>query len=103
MHICKATGLHVLCPIVRVFSTLQVKPDSGYWKGASYDFTFTIPALYPHDPPKVRGMSHTGRRSIPLLVPLLHGTLRHRLKPDSREDVSSVGESANRAREGRKE
>lgn len=33
---------------------LQVKPDSGFWKGASYDFTFTIPALYPHDPPKVR-------------------------------------------------
>lgn len=31
----------------------QVKPDSGFWKGASYHFTFTIPALYPHDPPKV--------------------------------------------------
>lgn len=31
----------------------QVQPDSGFWKGASYNFTFTIPALYPHDPPKV--------------------------------------------------
>lgn len=31
----------------------QVKPDSGFWTGASYHFTFTIPALYPHDPPKV--------------------------------------------------
>eukprot|EP00611_Tribonema_gayanum_P025885 TRINITY_DN6013_c1_g3_i2.p1 TRINITY_DN6013_c1_g3~~TRINITY_DN6013_c1_g3_i2.p1 ORF type:complete len:172 (-),score=47.91 TRINITY_DN6013_c1_g3_i2:1182-1697(-) len=30
-----------------------VTPDSGYWKGASYNFTFTIPGHYPHDPPKV--------------------------------------------------
>ncbi|CAB1096122.1 unnamed protein product [Ectocarpus sp. CCAP 1310/34] len=32
---------------------VKVQPDSGFWKGASYHFTFTIPALYPHDPPKV--------------------------------------------------
>jgi len=32
---------------------IDVKPDSGYWKGAQYNFTFTIPALYPHEPPKV--------------------------------------------------
>lgn len=37
---------------------LQVKPDSGFWKGASYDFTFTIPALYPHDPPKVNPVTN---------------------------------------------
>ncbi|CAM9160325.1 unnamed protein product [Discosporangium mesarthrocarpum] len=32
---------------------VEVTPDSGFWKGASYNFTFTVPALYPHDPPKV--------------------------------------------------
>ena len=30
-----------------------IKPDSGYWKGATYKFVFTIPSHYPHSPPKV--------------------------------------------------
>ena len=30
-----------------------VTPDTGFWKGATYHFTFTIPAMYPHEPPKV--------------------------------------------------
>jgi ubiquitin-conjugating enzyme E2 M len=30
-----------------------VCPDTGPWNGASYQFSFTIPALYPHEPPKV--------------------------------------------------
>mmetsp|Transcript_15411 Transcript_15411/g.21084 ORF Transcript_15411/g.21084 Transcript_15411/m.21084 type:complete len:220 (-) Transcript_15411:1677-2336(-) len=30
-----------------------VKPDSGFWSGARYNFTFSIPAGYPHEPPKV--------------------------------------------------
>lgn len=45
--------LHVPPWIARLEFVRQVKPDSGFWKGASYHFTFTIPALYPHDPPKV--------------------------------------------------
>ena len=32
---------------------VTVSPDSGYWAGAKYPFTFAIPALYPHEPPKV--------------------------------------------------
>jgi ubiquitin-conjugating enzyme E2 M len=31
----------------------EVTPDSGYWSGVTYTFTFVIPALYPHEPPKV--------------------------------------------------
>ena len=31
----------------------HVTPDSGYWTDCTYTFTFTIPALYPHEPPKV--------------------------------------------------
>jgi len=30
-----------------------ITPDSGFWTGARYPFTFAIPALYPHEPPKV--------------------------------------------------
>jgi len=32
---------------------VTVSPDSGFWKGATYKFTFSIPADYPHKPPKV--------------------------------------------------
>lgn len=32
---------------------VTVTPDSGFWVGAKYPFTFAIPALYPHEPPKV--------------------------------------------------
>ena len=30
-----------------------VAPDSGFWKGATYQFSFNIPPDYPHKPPKV--------------------------------------------------
>ncbi|RYH26039.1 ubiquitin-conjugating enzyme E2 [archaeon] len=33
--------------------TVTVSPDSGFWSGAKFVFYFTIPALYPHEPPKV--------------------------------------------------
>ena len=32
---------------------VQVIADTGFWKNAKYLFTFGIPALYPHEPPKV--------------------------------------------------
>lgn len=32
---------------------VTVTPDTGFWKGATYNFAFAIPALYPHEPPKV--------------------------------------------------
>jgi ubiquitin-conjugating enzyme E2 M len=32
---------------------VAITPDTGFWKGAKYDFTFQIPAHYPHNPPKV--------------------------------------------------
>ena len=31
-----------------------VAPDSGHWAGFQYTFKFTVPDMYPHDPPKVR-------------------------------------------------
>lgn len=32
---------------------LTVTPDTGYWKGASYEFNISVPPDYPHKPPKV--------------------------------------------------
>ena len=32
---------------------VTIAPDSGYWVGAKYNFTFVIPPSYPHEPPKV--------------------------------------------------
>ena len=41
-------------PSVLTTFVCSVTPDSGYWKGCKYDFTFSIPDLYPHEPPKVK-------------------------------------------------
>jgi len=32
---------------------VTVSPSDGYWKGARYKFTIKIPAMYPHEAPKV--------------------------------------------------
>jgi len=32
---------------------VYIKPDEGYWRGAKYQFTFSVPDHYPHSPPKV--------------------------------------------------
>ena len=32
---------------------VAVSPDTGMWKGARYNFSFSIPTDYPHKPPKV--------------------------------------------------
>ena len=31
-----------------------VAPDDGHWKGFQYTFQFTVPDMYPHEPPKVK-------------------------------------------------
>jgi ubiquitin-conjugating enzyme E2 M len=33
---------------------ISVKPDSGYYAHGVFRFTFAVPAMYPHEPPKVR-------------------------------------------------
>lgn len=30
-----------------------VKPDTGLWAGGTFKFSIKIPAMYPHEPPKV--------------------------------------------------
>eukprot|EP00922_Rhytidocystis_sp_ex-Travisia-forbesii_P059140 GHVS01087631.1.p1 GENE.GHVS01087631.1~~GHVS01087631.1.p1 ORF type:complete len:192 (-),score=37.91 GHVS01087631.1:105-680(-) len=31
-----------------------ITPEEGFWKKASYRFSFVVPPNYPHDPPKVK-------------------------------------------------
>ena len=31
---------------------VQMTPNDGYWKGATFDFTVSVPKDYPHVPPK---------------------------------------------------
>jgi ubiquitin-conjugating enzyme E2 M len=33
---------------------ITIKPDSGYYAHGVFRFTFAVPAMYPHEPPKVR-------------------------------------------------
>lgn len=33
--------------------SVSICPDSGFWRGATYHFTFDVPGDYPHKPPKV--------------------------------------------------
>lgn len=33
---------------------IMIKPDSGYYAHGVFRFTFAVPAMYPHEPPKVR-------------------------------------------------
>ena len=60
---------------------LEVSPDSGYWKGAKYKFTFMISPGYPHDPPKVHCETKIYHPNIDLQGNVCHNILRDEWKP----------------------
>lgn len=33
---------------------VTIKPDEGFYKGGKFVFNFAVPAVYPHEPPKVK-------------------------------------------------
>lgn len=45
-----------------------VSPDSGFWKGATYKFTFCIPSDYPHKPPKVKQETHNFKHTLYIYI-----------------------------------
>ena len=58
-----------------------VCPDSGYWKGASYHFSFSIPPHYPHSPPKVECKTKIYHPNIDLQGKVCLNILREDWKP----------------------
>lgn len=60
---------------------VQVSPDSGMWVGARYNFSFVVPALYPHEPPKVTCMDKIYHPNINLQGNVCLNILREDWKP----------------------
>lgn len=60
---------------------VTVTPDSGYWKGAKYMFSFVIPDMYPHVAPKVTCVDKIYHPNINLQGNVCLNILREDWKP----------------------
>jgi ubiquitin-protein ligase len=60
---------------------VSISPDTGYWTGATYHFTFTIPPHYPHSPPKVECNTKIYHPNIDLQGKVCLNILREDWKP----------------------
>ncbi|GBG32099.1 Ubiquitin-conjugating enzyme family protein [Hondaea fermentalgiana] len=58
-----------------------VSPDDGYWKGYRYTFQFTVPDMYPHEPPKVKCLEKIYHPNIDLEGNVCLNILRADWKP----------------------
>lgn len=65
-----------------------IKPDSGYWKGATYQFIFNVPSHYPHSPPKVECKTKIYHPNIDLQGKVCLNILREDWRPVL--DINSV-------------
>jgi ubiquitin-conjugating enzyme E2 M len=67
---------------------VTVRPDTGYWAGATYEFVFTIPPHYPHSPPKVECRTKIYHPNIDLEGKVCLNILREDWRPVL--DINSV-------------
>ncbi|TMW55958.1 hypothetical protein Poli38472_008606 [Pythium oligandrum] len=67
---------------------VKVCADTGLWKGATYDFSFRIPPMYPHEPPKVKCLTKIYHPNIDLDGNVCLNILREDWKPVL--DINSV-------------
>lgn len=67
---------------------VSICPDSGFWKNATYHFSFYIPAHYPHTPPKVDCRTKIYHPNIDLYGKVCLNILREDWKPVL--DINSV-------------
>ncbi|KAJ0394716.1 hypothetical protein ATCC90586_000127 [Pythium insidiosum] len=67
---------------------VMISVDTGLWKGASFDFLFKIPPMYPHEPPKVKCLTKIYHPNIDLEGNVCLNILREDWKPVL--DINSV-------------
>uniref|UniRef100_A0A0G4HT07 UBC core domain-containing protein n=1 Tax=Chromera velia CCMP2878 TaxID=1169474 RepID=A0A0G4HT07_9ALVE len=60
---------------------ITITPDEGFWKGATYKFTFNVPGGYPHQPPKVKCETKIYHPNIDLQGNICLNLLREDWKP----------------------
>ncbi|KAJ3318113.1 NEDD8-conjugating protein ubc12 [Gonapodya sp. JEL0774] len=60
---------------------LTIKPDEGFYKGGTFEFTFTVGAGYPHDAPKVKCVQKIYHPNIDLEGNVCLNILREDWKP----------------------
>lgn len=60
---------------------VSITPDTGYWKGARYEFEFKVPAHYPHSPPKVECKTSIYHPNIDLQGKVCLNILREDWRP----------------------
>ncbi|CAI5714544.1 unnamed protein product [Hyaloperonospora brassicae] len=70
------------------FFNVKIAVDTGLWKGASFGFSFKIPPMYPHDPPKVQCLTKIYHPNIDLDGNVCLNILREDWKPVL--DINSV-------------
>jgi len=58
-----------------------INPDKGYWGGYVYRFSFAVPDMYPHEPPKVRCLDKIYHPNIDLNGNVCLNILRADWKP----------------------
>lgn len=61
--------------------SLSISPEEGYYNGGKFDFTITVPADYPHSPPKVHCDTLVYHPNIDLEGNVCLNILRQEWKP----------------------
>jgi ubiquitin-conjugating enzyme E2 M len=77
----KVATIHFPNPNDLTTFDVAIRPDSGYWKGATYHFAFGIPPHYPHSPPKVECLTKIYHPNIDLQGKVCLNILREDWKP----------------------
>lgn len=60
---------------------VAMSPDEGFWKGATFTFSFAVKPLYPHDAPKVKCLTKVFHPNIDVDGNVCLNILREDWKP----------------------